>query len=223
MIYQKGFTPMNIFKTLLIAVVAVIGFTSVASATTTVNVNVWPVRDVNGTAVATPTLWVLVADVDDDGFGGYDFDSNPLTDNTSDVNTGLLFDNGDMIVAKGETNDYFSNAGLPGEIKTEAQVITLTTVAATAAADTVDPGDGVYLFWFVGKTLSDLDMGEGTNFGVIYAGELANDGAALTVSQVDFSSDQRALYFTAASDIPEPASLALLSLSGLMMVRRRRK
>lgn len=197
---------MNKIATFLTAasVAAVAG--SASAAEIVVNVNYGFVAD-------GPDLWVLLADSDGDGLAGY-------TTN-ADASAGFGLDPDDNVLGSGDTT-FFASAGGTDFY----QILTGSVpVENTVAGQT--PGTPVYIAWFKGQAGEGLgSFTGGIQYGVLDLRDSPTTGAingvipALGTISPAFASG--AALEEPYTTIPEPTSLALLAMGGLLVARRRR-
>lgn len=168
--------------------------------------------DSEGNQNAGPMRTMVIIDTNDDGLLGLaDWNGSSFTPGNDEYDFGW-----DELTGDG---DGFE-ASFPGNFG----VLGVPTGYAVNLGDrdgTVTSGDDVYLFWFPGLDPAAEAPGVGQEYGYIKIGELPQENIG-TVSPLilnPFSSVPNPQY---GSTIPEPTSLALLGLGGLLVARRRR-
>jgi len=175
-----------------------------------------------GEVPASPAKTVAVIDVDGDGLAGFDFegwDGGFLFDADDMIVTDTVGDNGEWNEATGDDLGTFEDPLFGG---TNALLEVPTTryqfdLAAVNDETVVGAGDEVFLFWFPELGI-DADSASEASYGVISLGELDAVGG---VNVFMYFGNERFLADQVAPVIPEPASLALMGLGALAMLRRR--
>ncbi len=202
-------------KKLLFATL-VLGITAVAAqATVSVSVNVFALNDQANNAPAIPSKTIAVVDRDGDGLAGFgDLQNLDPANFLNDADDWIIADAFNAAVPDGPwneaTGDDASEFGFTEFLVTPNYVFDLN-------ANGLQAGDEVFLFWFPNLSLAATAPGADQPVGIISLGVLPGDSGTLSFSN-QTNPNSQALYKTA----PEPASVALLGLGGLLVARRRR-
>lgn len=208
-------------KTLaLIAAGALVGTSAQAAG---ISAQIAGLNLADGSTLPGPSKTMVIIDTDNSGIAAY-------TDGSWDGSSWTL--GGDWAVV-GDTQGLWNEStgdgdgfeALSGPLAPSVLDTTPSGLYQFASADAagnttanVGEGDDVYLFYFAGLGAGASAPGAGQAFGVQYLGTLPGPSGSLTAAALS-GNDTRAGFTTA---VPEPSSLALLGLSGLAMLRRRR-
>lgn len=212
-------------KTLtLIAAGALVGTSAHAAG---ISVLAFNLNDAGNNTLASSSKTMVVIDVDGDGFGDFNnWDGSTFLPDPDDwivVSDGTTRPAGAWNEATGDGDGF---EALPQVDPVKFSVVDsaaggLYSFASSDAAGnndtTVGEGDAVGLFYFPGLDIGASAPGQGQAFGFLNMGTLPGPTGSLTF-QTPQSLETQATFTT----IPEPTSLALLGLGGLLVARRRR-
>lgn len=181
--------------------------------------------DANGNIPTASMPTVLIIDVDNDGLGLDSWDGSSFLPDSDDL---IVFDqNGVKGVWSEATGD--NPVGFEALVPSPDKFGVLETPSlydldvATIADNTPNVaggGDDVWLLWFPGLAVDATAPGVGQAFGAVKLG-VVPDGFG-TLSPNLLSQAQTNPLTAEFTTIPEPTSLALLGLGGLLVARRRR-
>lgn len=182
-----------------------------------------------GNPAPTTTLWALIADTTGDGFG-FLSDSDPLT-------VGSLLNTDDKILHRGD----LSLNGTDGFLFNDPTgALTLDSTTANTTAGTWAPGDPLAVLWFPSLTLADTAY-DASSYGILTFG---TDGSSAFTTPSDSTSLYLLRYIgsdtnlggpntsaitgsagsgTPTQAVPEPTTLLLFGLAGLVGVVFRRR
>lgn len=212
-------------KTALIVALGALSAGTAANAAL-VSAQVFGLYNADGSAPTTAKTMAVI-DVDGDGLAGFDLANWDGSSFLPDADDAIVTDDviGIWSEATGDGDGFETlvPANLAGAtLDTTATPGVYSFASADAAgnnAGTIGEGDEVFLFWFPELEIGAGAPGAGQAFGVISLGLLPGPSGSLAAPDLGQANDFRASNTTV---IPEPTSLALLSLGGLAVLRRRR-
>jgi len=191
---------MKTFKLTLSTLVAVAAFASTSHADFVINWDAGQMTTMDGEPLPVGSMLVMLADLNGDG------DFGDLTDPTS------FAEPGDAVLALFESNDPF---GFIGGVQVpllmdapENTPLAFRWYATPFVPGATGPGEGVEVGQYTAPELRALAPGDTLSLN------------ALTPEF--FGTLDKSVLQTSAVTIPEPASVALLGLGGLLIARRRR-
>ena len=180
----------------------------------------------SGVAPSAPMKTIALIDVDGDGLAGFDLANWDGSSFLPDADDAIVTDE---FGSKGQWNENTGDgdgfeALVPDSVKNallDAAGDPYDFTVVTNANNTpsvIGGGDAVYLFWFPELDTAATSPGAGQEFGVLLMGTLPDGFGSLTPNLVSPNSN----FFASNTTVPEPTSLALLGLGGLLVARRRR-
>ena len=189
-----------------------------AQAFVSLSVNVFALNDEADQQPGLPLKTIAVVDRDGDGLVG--FSRSVVT--APKPTDSFLWDPDDWIVenafvAQTPAGQWNESAGDDaGEFGFNNFLVT-GNYGFDLAANGLEEGDEVFLFWYPGLPSDATNLNFADSVGFISLGTLPGDGGTLSFSNQN-NPDSRAVPI-----YPEPASLALLGMGGLVMLNTRRQ
>ncbi|MGB0766460.1 MAG: PEP-CTERM sorting domain-containing protein [Phycisphaeraceae bacterium] len=179
--------------------------------------------DSEGNLNPGPMRTIAIIDVDGNGLDLEGWDGSSFLPGSGDVIVTDLV-NGEWDELTGDGDGFEGNAafaavanGVLG-VTTGYSFVSVTTADNTPAL--VGGGDDIYLMWFPGLDPTATAPGLGQEYGFAVVAQVPNEvNGSIAPIAVTFDN----IPATFGETVPEPTSLALMGLGGLLIARRRRQ
>ena len=189
-----------------------------AQAFVSLSVNAFPLNNQFDLEPANPSKTMAVVDRDGNGLSEFDFFNKRIDTWQQLFGDDWIVEN--AFVAQTPAGQWNESAGDDaGEFGFNNFLVT-GNYGFDLVANGLEEGDEVFLFWFA-EMPSHAPAGQ-YQMGILSLGTLPGDSGTLSFSNQTISNSAATLPFYWQVDVPEPASLALLGMGGLMMLNTRR-